>query len=87
VIFKFINNPEQELRIGMQTEIEINVGSARNVLSIPMKFLNWKNKKQGVWVKSMNDYHFQHVQVGVHDETYIEIKNGLNEGDSVYLYD
>lgn len=81
---------DSDLLPGMNIEASIVISSAHNVLSIPVSSLNRGNT---VYIKGdktdENDsapegYRTVTVVTGASDDEYIEIKNGLAEGDVLY---
>ena len=78
-----------ELLPGMNVDCSIEVEAAENVLSVPVSAIK---RGSSVWIaggkESDNDtapdgYRSIPVKTGVSDSQYIEIKEGLNEGDEV----
>ena len=72
---------------GMQATITIPRESAENVVILKMDALSFDRKNQAyVWMKDENDELKQvQVEVGVDNDSYVEIKSGLMEGDTVYV--
>ena len=72
---------------GMQATITIPRESAEDVVILKMDALSFDRTNQAyVWMKDENDALKQvNVEVGVDNDSYVEIKSGLNEGDTVYV--
>ena len=69
--------------IGQRAEVYIETGNKHNVLSIPEKYIKWKNDIAGVFVDN-NGYSSWHpVKTGIQGNAFIEIIKGLKEGDNV----
>ena len=70
-------------------DASIEVESAENVLAIPLSSVNRgnvvyvKGDKTDENDKAPEGYKSVTVEVGINDNTYVEIKSGLNEGDIV----
>lgn len=86
-----INDFDDYLLPGMNIEAEITVSSAENVLTVPV---NAVNRGDIVYVKgnktddkdnAPEGYHSVKVTTGISDDDYIEITDGLSEGDSIYI--
>lgn len=86
-----INDFDDYLLPGMNIEAEITVSSAENVLTVPV---NAVNRGDIVYVKgnktddkdnAPDGYHSVKVTTGISDDDYIEITDGLSEGDSIYI--
>ena len=72
---------------GMQATITIPKESAENVIILKMDALSFDRKNQAyVWMKDENGELKQvEVEVGMDNDSYVEIKSGLSEGDTVYV--
>ena len=72
---------------GMQATITIPRESAEDVVILKMDALSFDRTNQAyVWMKDENDALKQvNVEVGVDNDSYVEIKSGLKEGDTVYV--
>ena len=81
---------DDRLLPGMNVDASIVVEEAENVLAVP---LNAVNRGNVVYVKGQkteegdqapDGYFTREVELGISDDSYIEIKSGLQEGDVVY---
>ncbi|WP_283673428.1 efflux RND transporter periplasmic adaptor subunit [Butyricicoccus sp. Marseille-Q5471] len=92
-----VDNPPEELLPGMNVSARIEVARADQVLAVPVTAVQYGDVvyvKDGPGYKPDADaqpdpaqpagYHAVKVTAGVTDGTYIEIKDGLSEGDEVY---
>ncbi len=88
-----IDNPPEGLLPGMNVDASIIVESAQDVLAIPIAALQRGNV---VYVKDdtaisnensniPNGYKEVKVETGITNDNYVEIKNGLSEGDVIYI--
>ena len=68
--------------MGMNCTAEIIIQSKENVLTVPVEAVN---TKRGEYYVSLVDGAEAKVEVGLYDDTNIEIVSGLTEGDEIYL--
>lgn len=81
-----VPNNDGKLRIGMTTQNVLYVQSADNVLSVPVTAV--KNEGDTQYVEILNKdgtVRKQTIQTGVSDGLYIEVTNGVQEGENVIL--
>ncbi len=72
------------LPVGLSASVEIVSASAENALLVPVEALRkLDTNKYGVFVMEDGSPVLHLVEVGIQDQTYAEIKSGLNEGDVV----
>lgn len=71
-----------KIKMGMNCSAEIIIQSKENVLTVPVEAVN---SRKGEYYVSLSDGSEQKVEVGLYDDTNIEIVSGLTEGDEVYL--
>ncbi len=75
-----------ELLVGMSTEIKMVSQKAINATTISMKALQFDNENTPfVYIKSNNKIVTQEVSVGINDGTTVQILDGINSGDVVYI--
>lgn len=76
-----------QLVSGMTVQVEIITLKLENVLFVPIEAVFEKEGKFYVYVQSLlNKPKRVDVDVGLSNENFVHIKNGLREGDVVYLY-
>lgn len=80
-----IESDPHGLRPGMTAAIEILVAHLKNVLSVPVQAVVEKNGKFFCWVEKFNGPERRPVVLGMSNNTRIEVKDGLNEGEDVLL--
>ena len=80
-----IDSDPQGLRPGMTAAVEILVAHMQNVLSVPVQAVVERGGKFYCWVSGATGYEKRPVILGVSNNTRIEIKDGLAEGDTVLL--
>ncbi|MGW4484067.1 efflux RND transporter periplasmic adaptor subunit [Amycolatopsis sp. NPDC004368] len=80
-----LTNPPTGLRPGQSASVVITVAEADNVLSVPAAAVTTTGNTNVVTVQQNGRNVPEQVQIGVRGESTVEIKSGLNEGDSVVL--
>jgi len=80
-----IDGRPADLKPGMTAEVEILVAEKKNVLSVPVQAVVEQGKKFYAWVKAGSKPEKRPVLLGATNDTFIEIKDGLVEGDLVLL--
>lgn len=80
-----IANPRNQFKPGMEAIIMLK-DNIKNTLSIPREAIIQTNNTQIVWVKSgQNKFQYKMVTTGIEDGDKVEIKSGLNQGDTVVI--
>ena len=89
-----IDNPDEDLLPGMNVSTEIVVSQADDVIAIPVGAVTRGNMvlvKTGA--KTSDDpsipegYEYVEVETGISNDSYVEIKSGINEGDEIaYIF-
>ena len=89
-----IDNPDEDLLQGMNVSTEIVVSQADDVIAIPVGAVTRGNMvlvKTGA--NSSEDpsipegYEYVEVETGISNDSYVEIKSGINEGDEIaYIF-
>ncbi|ATY09240.1 RND transporter [Amycolatopsis sp. AA4] len=80
-----LTNPPTGLRPGQSASVVITVAEADGVLSVPAAAVRTSGTTNVVTVEQNGQQVSRQVEVGVRGESTVEIKSGLNEGDSVVL--
>lgn len=85
-----VDNSDLKIKPGMTANVSIITSESKGVLAVPnfaLKFSPSTNtqrfEQQGVWVKEKGKLVRKEVVVGASDDSYTEIKSGLNKGDMV----
>lgn len=80
---------DDELLPGMNIEAVINISNATNVIAVPISAVNRgntvyvKGEKESEDDKAPDGFKTVKVEIGESDGMYLEIKSGLNEGDTI----
>ena len=73
------------LKPGMSAKVEIIVKELNDVIYVPVQAVFVENKDYFVFKKSVTGYERHLVDAGSHNNEFIEVISGLNEGDEVFL--
>jgi HlyD family secretion protein len=74
------------LRPGLSSEVDFFVDSKRETIRVPLQAVRWVDETPYAAVTTSPDrstYRWQAVQIGLVNESYAEILDGLNPGDKV----
>ena len=80
-----IDSEPHGLRPGMTAAVEILVANLKDVLSVPVQSVVEKSGKFYCWVNDARGPEKRPVVLGMSNNTRIEIKDGVKEGDDVLL--
>lgn len=80
-----IDGTHEWLRPGMSAEVEILVNSLEDVIYVPLQAVTYWDDSQVVYVVNGGRSQRREVQVGSFSEQFIEIRDGLREGDEILL--
>lgn len=80
-----VDNASHELKPGMFAQQTLVIEELDDVLSVPLNAVLEDEGTQIVFVESANTYVKHEVEVGAKDDQYIEIKDGLLEGEIVVI--
>ncbi len=71
------------IKTNMSAKVEILIAEAKNVITIPVDAVQSVNGKKFVMKKNGTTYALQEVTTGISNSSYVEIKSGLSEGDTI----
>jgi RND family efflux transporter MFP subunit len=71
------------LKPGMTADVEIHIAAAKNVLRVPAAAVIRSRGKAACAVDTADGVREVHVETGISDGKFVEIKQGLKEGDKV----
>jgi hypothetical protein len=80
-----IDGESSGLRPGMTAEVEILVANLEDVLSVPVQAVVQQGENFYCWVETPKGAERRPVVIGATNNTFIEIKDGVLEGDEVLL--
>jgi len=78
-------NPSGALRPGMNATVEVEVGTRKDVLTVPLPALERSGDRHFVWSVNPEGPKALEVEVGRNSLTHIEVLSGLTEGMRVHL--
>lgn len=80
-----IENPDDNIYMGLDAKVEIHTGKAENALLIPVEALNADKNGDFVYVVENGIAVRKDIVTGISSSEYIEVKEGLKETDLVIL--
>jgi HlyD family secretion protein len=80
-----ILNPELGMRPGMTCAVRVEVAKLENVLHVPVQARFFQGEQAVVFVRDGETISLRHVELGLYNEAWIEIKGGLEEGEIVLM--
>ncbi|MFV0465028.1 MAG: efflux RND transporter periplasmic adaptor subunit [Lachnospiraceae bacterium] len=78
-----LDDPDENLVIGLEADADIMIGTAEDVLVIPLQAVNTDNKGDFVYTVENNIVQRKYVETGLASVENIEIKSGLVAGEKV----
>ena len=79
-----INNPDENLFIGVSAKVYIFVGKSEQTFGVPYEALNTDIKGDYVYVVDKdNKIMRKDVTIGIYSDEYYEVTEGIEEGDKV----
>lgn len=85
VTISFSNDSNNDVRVGMSTEVSIVIAAKDNVLTIPVEAVKDINGGKYVLVYQNNKTSLRKVEIGISDGKSVEITNGLVAGEEIQL--
>ena len=71
--------------VGQRVEVFIETGRRTDVLAIPNRAVQWRERTPGVFIERAGCALWQPVKLGARDSEHVEILQGLEQGDAVVL--
>lgn len=78
-----IDNPDENIFIGVDAKATIHAKEAKNVLTVPMEVVNIGKDGSFCYVVEDGVIVKKNVTTGISSDSYVEIKEGLKKGDQV----
>lgn len=78
-----IDNPDNDLVVGIDADMVITTGEAKDVVTIPTAALNQDKKGDFVYIYENGKVKRKAVKAGLSSDSETEIKEGIKEGDIV----
>jgi len=80
-----IDNPPSEITPGMSAQVEIIIDRLEDVISVPIQAVTTRQGERVCYVVEKGEPQPRVVEIGQFNNTFIHIKEGLNEGEIVLL--
>ena len=80
-----INGTHDFLKSRMSCKVQILVNSSENVLVVPIQVVSNRVGKKVCFVKTASGQEEREVKTGIFNDTFVEIVDGLKEGEEVLL--
>lgn len=74
-----------KVKLGMSGTTVVSLDRAENVIAVPLGAVSTRNGKSYVSVVNGEEMSQVEVEVGISNDSFVEIMSGLNEGDSVLV--
>lgn len=81
-----IDNPSPNLKPGMSARVQVFIDEVRDVVAVPVQAVTLIGGVRAVYMPGADGPVAHPVETGRANDTYIEIKSGLQAGDTVLLY-
>lgn len=78
-----VNNPDDNIIIGIEAKVKIDIDSAKNVVLVPVQAINSGQDGNFCYVVEDNKVVKKPVTTGVTSTKYVEVKKGLTQGEKV----
>ncbi|MCX7045352.1 MAG: efflux RND transporter periplasmic adaptor subunit [Candidatus Sumerlaeota bacterium] len=80
-----IEDETPALKPGMTAQVQIIIEERKDVVIVPLHAINARNEKKICSVVTANGYEDREVETGEYNDKFIEIKTGLQPGETVLL--
>jgi len=80
-----VANPEEEIKPGMHVEVEIAAEIHKNKLLIPQDAVLVRSGRKLAFVVEEGLAKWRYIDVGIENEDYAEVLDGIKEGESVII--
>lgn len=78
-----INNPDDRIILGTEAKVNIHTGSAADALKVPVETINADKEGDFCYTVENGIVTKRRIKTGISSDSYIEILEGLTEGDVV----
>lgn len=78
-----IDNPDENIYLGIEAKLSILTASEKNALQVPVEAVNIDNDGEFCYIVENDLLVKRNVKTGISSELYIQILEGLSEGDKV----
>jgi RND family efflux transporter MFP subunit len=84
-VFIDVDNPKEELKPGMHAEVEIAAEIHKNKLLVPQDAILTRSQRKLLFVVEDELAKWRYVEIGLENEDYAEILDGVKEGEQVIV--
>lgn len=78
-----INNPDDDIFLGVDAKVKIHAASAKNVVTLPVEVVNIGKDGSFCYVIEDGLVTKRNITTGISSEDYIEVTDGIKEGEEV----
>ena len=78
-----IDNPDENIWLGLDAKIELTTASASNVLMLPVEAVNADKEGEFVYVVVNGIVEKKYITMGISSDEYVEIIEGVSETDQI----
>ena len=80
-----IENPDSSIYLGVEAKVEVHMAKAEGVVAVPVEIVNTDKEGDFVYVAEEGLVKKKRITTGISSDMYIEVKDGLNEGEEVIV--
>ncbi len=80
-----LDNPDRDIRLGLEASVEISTGKADNVVKVPVSAVNTDIDGTHCFIVVDGIAYRRDVTIGISSDTEVEILSGVEVGDNVVL--
>lgn len=80
-----IRNPDQSIFLGVEAKVEVHMATAEGVVAVPIEVVNTDREGDFVFVAQEGVVKKKRITTGISSDMYIEVKEGLAEGEEVIM--
>ena len=78
-----IDNPDEDIFLGVDAKVKIYAASAKNVVTLPVEVVNIGKEGSFCYVIEDGLVTKRNITTGISSEDYVEITDGIKEGEEV----
>ncbi|MBN2162533.1 MAG: efflux RND transporter periplasmic adaptor subunit [Pontiellaceae bacterium] len=86
VMIEVTSGANPKLKPGMTVKVEILTDELKDVLYVPIQSVVSKNDQHYVYVIKRGRKELREVEIGKYNNLYMEVRDGLEEGEEILLY-
>lgn len=80
-----IENPDPSIFLGVEAKVEVHMATAKGVVAVPVEVVNTDREGDFVFVAEEGLVKKKRITTGISSDTYIEVKEGLAEGEEIIM--